>query len=283
MKTTVQILNRIFPGIALGINSFEKKIYVMHGDLKMGEECLVEITENKGILEEFNYDLDTLTEKYGDKDKLIHANSLIELKQSRPLDRIFEINGNWCFPDYSIRHLLEISIENGLLSNTRLKISKTRYKSISRANYFGLDFINAINKTIEKGIEVSYYYCAEKKEWSHMGGFADYLIKLNINKDKNIEFNAWQAIGDENTLFYVHGIIEQEKKWFIHIDFAYHHTEIEEIAKLFLEHKKKPILLNKEKLFRIDGKISIEIGFDLIRTFFPLSELATEYYNVEHG
>lgn len=276
---TVHITKNIFPGVALGQTSMGNIFYIMNGDLYLDKSCDVLINEKTATLKELNYDITHFIEKYGDKDSLISTQYLQEIKQSKPFDRIFEIENKWCFPSYSIKRLTEIAISNDLWNAARISISKTRFRVISRATIFGVDFQRAIFKAVKEGISVTHLYCPNYKDWTHLGVFADFLIKVTKTKEGLIEFNSWQAIGEEENLFFVHGIINDKLTYFIHIDFAYHHCSLEEIQKLLSNGKEKPILTFKEKIFRIDGQIEIDLGFELMRIFFPIDRLVDEYYH----
>jgi hypothetical protein len=173
---------------------------------------------------------------------------------------------------------METAISNNLWNTARISVSKTRFRVTSRATIFGVNFQKAIFKAIKKGISITHLYCPTKKDWSHLGVFADFLIKVTSTKEGMIEFNSWQAIGEEENLFFVHGIINDKCTFFVHIDFAYHQCSIEEIQKLLSNGKEKPILMLKKKVFRMDGQIEIDVGFELMRFFFPIDRLVDEYY-----
>ena len=275
---TLRVIRNILPGVALGQDSQGNSFYIMNGDLYLDKVCEVEINGKSATLKELNYDIFSLIQIYGDNDGLVETCKLEEAKFSKPFDRIFKIEDKFCFPSYPIKKLIEIIISKNLWTSTRIAISKTRFKSITRATVFGIDFRKAIIKAIKEGISVTHLYWSDFKEWTDQGVFADFLIKITKSKEGLIELNSWQAVGSERTLFFVHGIFDESHKNFIHLDFAYHHTSIDEIQKLLLSGKDKPVLTKKEKILRLDGEIDTDIGFELMRIFFPIDNLVDEYY-----
>lgn len=273
------MIKNILPGVALGQDIHGNSFYIMNGDLYLDKTCEVEMNGKSAILKELTYDISSLVQKYGDKDGLIETGKLEETILSKPLDRIFRIDDKLCFPLYPIKKLVEIIISNNLWKSTRIAISKTRFKIVARATVFGIDFRNAILKATKEGISITHLYWSDFKNWSDLGAFADFLIKITKTKKGILEFNCWQAIGSEETLFFVHGIFDKNLKNFSHLDFAYHHTSLSEIQKLLSSNKDKPVLKFKEKILRLDGEIEIEIGFELMSLFFPMDKLVDEYYH----
>lgn len=277
---TLLVTEIAFPKVALGQDSEGNTFYIKNGDLFLNETCEVQLDGKLATLKELNYDILALIKKYGDKDGLIKTEKLKEIEHSKQFDRIFQIDEDkWCFPSYSIKTLIEIIISNDLWDMTRIRISKTRFKVISRATLYGIDFQKAILRAAKKGVAVTRLYSSDFKEWTDEGVFADFLIKLTMSKEGFVEFNSWQAIGRENTLFFVHGILDKSLEYFTHIDFAYHHTSLQEIRKLLQNSKDKPVLNFKEKILRLDGFIKTDIGFELMRNFYPIDNLVDEYYN----
>jgi hypothetical protein len=276
----LKIIKKIFPGVALGQDNEGNLFYVQNGDLFLNDSCEVEVGDKVATLQELNYDLNYIKDKYGDKDNLIHSWLLTQTKFSKPFDRIFQIENKWCFASYSCKKLVEIVFVNDLWRSTRISVSKNRITSVSRAAVFGINFKNAILKALKNGRSVTHLYWSDYKEWQHRGIFADFLIKITMTKDNVAEFNAWQAIGTEEALFFVHGILDKSFQNFTHIDFAYHYTNLEEIQKLLQYTKDKPILTSKKKILRIDGEITVDIAFELMRSFFPIDNLVDEYYTV---
>lgn len=276
---TLQVIKNILPGVAVGQDAKGNIRYIMNGDLYLDKTCEVEVNEKSATLKELNYNISFFIEKYGDKDGLIGTDKLQEIKLSKPFDRIFQLEDKWVFPSYPIKKLIEIVISNNLWKETRISISKTRFKVISGATIFGIDFKKAILKAAKEGISATHLYWSDYKEWTHLGVFADFLIKITTTKEGFIEFNSWQAIGNEETLFFVHGILGESFNCFTHIDFAYHHTSLDEIQKLLSNGKDKPVLTFKEKILRLDGQIKIDIVFELMSIFFPIDNLVDEYYH----
>lgn len=275
----VHVIKNIFPGVSLGRDSDLNTYYITNGDLYLDDDCEIEISGKTCTLKELSYEISFFTKELGDKDGLINTANLKEIKLSKPFDRIFQIKDKWCFPSYSIKKLIEIVISNDLWPATRISISKTRYKTIARATVYGINFKQALLKAARTGISTTHLYCSDFKKWSHLGVFADFLIKITRNKERLLEFNGWQAIGSEETLFFVHGIIDEDFSCFTHIDFAFHHTSLDEIQKLLSNGKDKPELTFKEKILRLDGQIKVDIGFELMSSFFPIDNLVDEYYH----
>jgi len=274
----VQVIKTILPGLALGQDRQGTNFFIINGDLYLDKSCDVAINGKSAILKELNYDVSTLIEEYGDKDGLIVTSKLKETIFSKPLDRVYEIDNKFCFPSYPIKELLEIIISNNLWPSTRIAISKTRFKTAARAKVFGIDFRKAILKAATDGISVTRLYSSDFKEWD-LGVFSDFLIKITKTKEDILEFNSWQAVGNEGPLFFVHGIFDKTLVNFNHIDFSYHHTSLNEIQKLLSSGKDRPVLTCKEKILRLDGEIRIETGFELMRIFFPIDSLVDEYYS----
>lgn len=163
------------------------------------------------------------------------------------------------------------------MESAQISISIIR-KVIARVPVFGIDFNKAILSAVRNGNSTAHFYSPKVKKWGDLGTFADFLIKINKNKEKLLVFQAWQAIEKEETLFFVHGILSRDLKYFTHIDFAYHYTSLDEIQKLIHNGEEKPILSSKEKILRLDGQIPFDTGFELMRAFFPIDNLVDEYY-----
>jgi len=280
---TIQVNKMFFPGVGLGKDKEGNNVFVLNGDLYLDNVCDAFVDGNLAVPVVFNYEISELIKGVSDKDGLICISKLKEISKSTAYNRIFEIKGKWCFPYYSSKDLVEIAFNNNLWSQAKIKISKTRYKSIARAMLFGVDFKKAIINAINSGISVTHLYCPHKKDWSEFGIFADFLIKITKTKDGNIEFNSWQAIDKEEVLYFVHGILDKPGNFFSHLDFAYHYSNLQEIYKLISTHKEKPNLIFKEKIFRLDGQIELAVGFKLMHNFFPIDYLIDEYYQESSG
>ena len=276
---TIKITKVLSLGIGIGKDTEGNTIPVINGDLFLNSNCDVVFNGNTAVPKQFDYVIEDLIKDFCDKDHLISTNELKEIPKSKVDDRIFELNSKWCVPEYASKKLVEIAFENKLWNQAKIKIDTIRHRTIARATYFGVNFVEAINEAIKTGESITHLFCPHQKDWSEQGLFADFLIKITKTKKGNIEFNGWQAIGNEACVYYVHGIFDISNSFFEHIDFAYHeHYSISTVKQLITTHKGKPKLKSKNKIFRLDGEIEVSIGFQLMKYFFPIDKLMDEFY-----
>ena len=256
------------------------ELLVLNGHLFAGEKCDVVLNGKFATLAKLEYSLGDLTKRFCDKHGLMGYNDLKEHSRSKPGNRIFELGKYICFPDYSCKRLFEHTCMHNVQFLSRMKITKSPSISVSGVKTYGVDFILAIDKCIKEGVAKSYFYSLEKKTWDD-GVSAEFMVRLSMNKESCIELDAWQVVKDGGRLHYCHGILQEDSKSFQHLDFAYHHTTKKEMEKLFSNSKNRPELSIKSKVFRMDddkGLITFELAYGLMKIFFPLDELVSEYF-----
>ena len=94
-----------------------------------------------------------------------------------------------------------------------------------------------------------------------------------------MQIQLWQIIGDGNEVLFAHGLINKITFKFNHFDLASHYVDPIMIPKL-LYNKERMDLLEKTKWIRVDGEITEDQVFDMMKMFFPLDHLVDEFREI---
>lgn len=172
-----------------------------------------------------------------------------------------------------------------LWEKSRLLLQEKQYLSRSSAPIISISFDKAIDIIINDNKLKSQSLFRLDKEYSEnkIGG----TLYANFYKDKNkINFQLWQIyhINDEYInipTYYVHGIYDINKKYFIHFDGALinHNKEY----RLLIE---QGIIPPKDadyyKIFRLDGIITKQEAKEMMSNYLTIDELNNEFMELEY-
>ena len=184
------------------------------------------------------------------------------------------------FVEPKVRSVFDYFIDNESLKN----ISKIRFIEhhidMKRAPIFGVPFVEAFNKIKLSGnrkVQSSYQRTdwAEKEKFGVMGTLVAHIEKI----EHCIKFECWELFNVDSDIFYVHGEIDLHDEVFTHLDGATISYTKEEMDKL-MHQKSISRGVKKDKLFRLDGKISFADGSNILNMFLPLEDLSCEYLEV---
>lgn len=157
---------------------------------------------------------------------------------------------------------------------TDKKISKLR------APIFGVPFNKALNLVIKEGLIKSRFYLSNSDELKNNAVIADLLVHSAFNKKEiKYELQFWQMLDKDNQVFYVHSILNFYTKTVEHLDGAII-LFTDEQRNLLFEKGKKIKGYYYQKYFRLDANIAIDLAIEIIRKFFPIEELANEYFEI---
>lgn len=184
------------------------------------------------------------------------------------------------FVEPNVRFVFDYLIDNESLKN----ISKIRFfehhTGIKRAPIYGVPFIEAFNKIKffdNRKIQSSYQRTdwAEKAKFGVIGTLVAHIEKI----EHCIKFECWELFNVDSDIFYVHGEIDLNDEVFTHLDGATIFYTKEEMDKLMYQ-KSISRGVKKDKLFRLDGKVSFAEGRNILNMFLPLEDLSCEYLEV---
>lgn len=276
----VKIHNEKYGGcFAKGSDDHGNDYFVIGGDLCYGDLIEIEKYENNEkfwINQKVNYSNIEIFSKYYDKDSLIEFNKLKEVtRYSKPNQRIYELDGYWVFIEKRIQNHVEYLYDNGLINNSKIKITKTWTSHFFRAPVYGINYTKLLSKIIKNNESISSWFICERKKNFNQGVYADLYIIGNFD-EKDLQIQLWQIIDNGSEVLFAHGLIDRETKKFNHFDLASHFID-PMIIPSFLLNKQRMQLNEKKKWIRIDGEINEEQIFDMIKMFFPLDYLIDEF------
>lgn len=270
---------KFWPCFAKGADSKQNTYLVYGGDFFIGEFIEVEYcgkNDKYCTIKQLNYKSIEIFKKYFDKDGLITFGELKEVEQkSRPFRRIYEIDGYWVFPEKKIINHLEYLYQNGLVNNSRIKISDSCVSVISRAPVYSVDYQKILDNVIKNKKPISSWFICEREKNFDKGVYADLYILGNLN-ESNVQIQLWQIIGQGDEILYAHILIDKELNKINHFDLATHFVNPADIPKL-IYHKERIDLISKTKWIRVDEGIDENNVFDLIKMFFPIDYLVDEF------
>ncbi len=266
---------------SVGVNLNGKNVYVKNGDLiEVNEIECVKINEKDNLI------VCEIQETFENKNKIIKImddDELIKtsfLRQNNKNTNYFYLDKKIVFPNNRIKGIIKYIInEPYLWENSKLKLEPNR-SIYGRATMFGISFQQALSKLEKSGLQKARLYCDEKQKFTKEGVVAEMLANTYLNRSKEISIEIWQGVENVKEVFYAHGIMNREGKYFVHFDCAIIDFEINEKDELFRESKKIKSG-NYQKMYRIDGIIEIEQINNLTNRFFPLDKLIDEYFKIE--
>jgi hypothetical protein len=271
--------NKIGPCIAKGIDEKNDSFIVFGGDLFIGELVEVESygeTNESFIVSQLNYESIEIFAKHFDKDGLIRLSELKEVEyKSKPYRRIYEIEGYWVFPEKKIINQLEYLYTNGIINDSKIKISKRYNTVVSRVPVYSVNYQEILNKVINDRKPISSWFICEREKNFDKGIYADLYVLANLN-DSNIQIQLWQIIGQGDEILYAHILLDKKTKKVNHFDLATHFVNPIDIPRLIYQ-KERIDLISKTKWIRIDNGITEDNVFDMIKMFFPIDYLVDEF------
>ncbi len=148
--------------------------------------------------------------------------------------------------------------------------------SRSSAPIIGVPFTYGLEKVINgSSNEKSMFYVDDSDLESK--GLEGRLIANYNGRKKEIDFQLWEILPYDLPTYYIHGIYNRVSKVFSHLDGALIDIDNETKEKMKWEY----YIPNKEfayqKLFKLDGKITIKDAMNMMNHYLPLEDLSREY------
>jgi len=128
--------NKSWYPMAKGTSESGESIMVYGGDLSYGETIEVDFKEesNQYINSKINYESIDVFKEHFDNDGLVEFKKLKEVKhKSTPLNRVYELDNKYVFPNKNIKHQIEYLYDKNLISESKIKISESWWSVKSRA------------------------------------------------------------------------------------------------------------------------------------------------------
>jgi hypothetical protein len=234
------------------------------------------------------------------KDGLIKITDLEKCKEVNSERILFKLKTNnkdynqpLLYPSHRALSVINYLVNDSMLSNlSSIRVSTDDIGMLS-VPMFGVNFESAIKIVTREKFVKSIFYIPQQDNSSGFieeKGFACYLVvHLGANKENGemkFHLEAWHGNEVDPTVYYIHSIfskpfdLQQIDQAFIeHLDGAViEYTQLDK-EDLFLrgnENKDLPY----QKQFRIDGKISLHILYEIAKIYFPIDSLTEEYFGL---
>ncbi len=212
--------------------------------------------------------------EYKDEDGLISTNVI-----HRGNSNTLFLDGQAVETPYEIESIVEFLKSNDdLWSITKLKIQKKREGtwSSSGAPIIGVPFSKGIERIIQGKIEG--YSLFSLDNYSEDGIPKGSLFAYYEKRSDEINFQLWEIVLPfDISTYYIHGIYNLKNHLFSHFDGAMidldEHTKKKLLYSPYIPNKK----FDYKKLFRLDGKISLDNAIKLMDCYLPIEALSLEY------
>lgn len=186
------------------------------------------------------------------------------------------------FPDSYTSEVVDI-IENDetYWNQSYLKVS-VGTPSRAGAPIFGVPLKTAFNQALKTGLQKSHYAILRESKDPRAGFLADLIIFVSVDRksDKNIrEIQVWESLLGSEEVFYCHAILNNTHLTTNHLDGAVIYMSAEEKETLFNKATKIKGY-KKEKHFRVDAMLPLEISLEIMRAYFPIEELTDEAFEL---
>ena len=211
------------------------------------------------------------------KDGLVPTNELVVDKNELRLsvDDTVTVVPHWRI-DSLVPDLMK---DTSLWSNAAIRIQSSR-SLIGRARIFGVSFRRAIEESLKQRLVKSVFYVPPEYQLENEL-YSRLLVRINRRKDNKANFlnlEAWEWIGEGIEIDYAHMIMPVDASHVSHLDCAVIEFDSKTTISNIFSTGDKMKGNSYQKLFRLDGKLSLEKSISLIRRFFPIEELVDEYF-----
>ncbi len=151
---------------------------------------------------------------------------------------------------------------------------------VGRVTIFGVSFQRAVGEALKQGHIKSKFQVPMPERFALRGAVAELVVHVGVEVEDGIRWatlEAWQDVGQSAEAFYVHARIDTIPGRFAHLDGATIQYDPEVKADLFRSAVKVKGQ-HYQKHFRLDGSIEASAAFEIAKAFFPIEELANEYF-----
>lgn len=196
----------------------------------------------------------------------------------------FRLNGSptstLFFPPPEILGVLELVVpDEALWASARIRVLPEEWRQ-KRVPIFGPSFSAALRAAVSKGLVKSRFSLLDSDRVKGTGLAAHLIVHLaHVGVQQGLSMlkvEAWEPLGTDGEAFYVHGVFGTDSHGFTHLDGAVIWFAAEDLNRLVNDGKKLKGL-EYQKQFRLDGDLSADVAFEIIRRFVPISELVDEY------
>jgi hypothetical protein len=148
------------------------------------------------------------------------------------------------------------------------------------ASVYGVSFERAVNIAFREGWHISIFH-AETPGLTEWGASGYLVIRLNktVEKDRNsLSLQAWQGSDVGSMIYYIHAIFPEEMTFCHHLDGATMELDIDSKKELFYKGIYHKNTSSYQKQFRLDGKISWQSFFQIVKSYLIFDNLTNEYF-----
>lgn len=184
------------------------------------------------------------------------------------------------FPATSIGNVTRILLNDAVLWRSARLEMVAAPSIVGRVTIFGVKFQRAIEEALKQGHIKSKFQVPMPERFASTGAVAELIVHVGVDVEDGIRWatlEAWQDVPQSSEAFYVHARIHTTSGLFVHLDGATIQYDPESKAQLFNSGVKLKGHCY-QKHFRVDGTIQESIAFEISKAFFPIEELADEYF-----
>jgi hypothetical protein len=150
--------------------------------------------------------------------------------------------------------------------------------TVSKAPVYGVPFRKALDIVLREGVHISTFQIPKKNIDAYYSTLVVRLSRQQGQTGAELQLDAWQWIGKDVYVDYVHAILTDDATQVVHLDGALMSFSCESDIESFLWNNKKHKCAHKEKYFRVDAALPLDEAVLLIRAFFSVEEMADEYF-----
>jgi len=147
-----------------------------------------------------------------------------------------------------------------------------------RAPVYGVPFRKALDIVLREGVHISTFQIPKQNIDAYYSTLVVRLSRQQGQTGAELQLDAWQWIGKDVYVDYVHAILTDDATQVVHLDGALMSFSCESDIESFLWNNKKHKCAHKEKYFRVDAALPLDEAVLLIRAFFSVEEMADEYF-----
>lgn len=178
------------------------------------------------------------------------------------------------FPSPEIANVLGLVVPDpALWPSTRIRVSSESWRQ-KRLPIFGPSFSKAIRAVVSTGFTKSRSALPNSEMLEGTGLVADLIVhvarcdsaKGRVGCSSFLQVEAWEPLGRDGEVFYVHGIFSADDLSFEHLDGSVIWFSAYDLMRLVNDGKK---LKGRDykKQFRLDGNVAADMAFELVRQF----------------
>lgn len=154
---------------------------------------------------------------------------------------------------------------------------------LGRFTIYGVPFQRAVEIVASQRFHKAKFQVQLPDRLEGQGAVAELVVHVGRENEKDTNYvtlEAWQDVGQSTEVFYVHARMLEGAETFEHLDGATMHFDPADKAFLF-EKGRKLKGYGYQKHFRLDGVLPIHSAIKVVKSYFPIEELADEFFLAE--